>query len=142
MKKHLAVKWMILIWCMFLVAACQKNTDTAKEKVPQKDLLQCMDEYHRILRPLIHQALPNEDFAAFKKSSQALLICAKNLEAAATPEKYGDQKAEIELLTAGILTKTHSFQEICQSGSDADILDAFIRIHDDYEALADIVYKL
>lgn len=41
-----------------------------------------------------------------------------------------------------MLVKTEMFYETCKSGADEEIVDAFMAAHDDYEALADIVYKL
>ncbi|MFQ5823008.1 MAG: hypothetical protein ACE5JB_03035 [bacterium] len=34
------------------------------------------------------------------------------------------------------------FYETCTSGTEDEIINTFMAAHDDYEALADIVYKL
>ena len=138
-------KWL----CWFLIAAliptlaCQKQSETEQTSATtENSLLQAMDEYHRVLRPLMHQALPNQDVAAFKANAAALLQCAEKVAAADVPEKFTAQKNEIAGRTKTLLEKTRAFHDRCQSGTDAEIFDSFTAAHDNYEALADILYKL
>ncbi len=101
-----------------------------------------MDDYHRVLRPLMHQALPNQDVAAFKANAAALLQSAEKVAAAEIPEKFAAQKEHITGLTNTLLEKTRSFHDCCQSGTDAEIFESFTAAHDNYETLADVVYRL
>lgn len=105
-------------------------------------LEQAMDEYHRVLRPLMHQALPEKNVTAFKENSEALLREAEKIDQAVIPEKFADQRERIEMLSSSILEKTKRFHEATRVGSDEQVLDTFLVAHDEYEALADIVYKL
>lgn len=101
-----------------------------------------MDDYHRVLRPLMHQALPNQDVAAFKANAAELLQCAEKVAAAGIPEKFAAQKDQIAGLAKALREKTQTFHDRCQSGADAEIFESFTTAHDEYEALADILYKL
>lgn len=134
--------------CMLMAAllpalACQKQSETEQTgAATENNLLQAMDDYHRVLRPLMHQALPNQDVAAFKNNAAALLQGAEKVAAAEIPEKFAAQRDQIAALTKTLLEKTQVFHERCQSGADTEILESFTSAHEDYEALADILYKL
>lgn len=116
---------------------CKKSPETT-----QKTLIHSMDEYHRVLRPLMHQALPEKNVVAFKENAEELLKCAERLATAEVPPKFENQKTEIDSLVKGILEKTKTFQQTCKSGTEEEIFNTFMTAHDDYEALADIVYEL
>ncbi|MFQ5771701.1 MAG: hypothetical protein ACE5HX_14300 [bacterium] len=144
MHKKSMIMTFILLFGFILNLCCQKTSETNQEssQTTTKGLVEYMDEYHRVLRPLMHQALPDKDVAAFKENAPELLKCAEKVAAAEIPAKFAAKKAEVETLTKSILAKTKTFYEICQSGSEDEILDTFMAAHDEYEALADIVYKL
>ncbi len=139
MKKWL---WMLMAMSVFSLA-CQKQSETEQTAATTENtLLQAMDEYHRVLRPLMHQALPNQDVAAFKANAAELLQCAEKVAAADIPEKFTAQKDQIAGRTKTLLEKTQTFHDRCQSDADTEIFESFTTAHDDYEALADILYKL
>ncbi|NIR47358.1 hypothetical protein GWO43_02640 [candidate division KSB1 bacterium] len=144
MKKRDAVVGFVLMITLLTNLGCQETPETGQENLAkaQKGLVDYMDEYHRVLRPLMHQALPDKNVAAFKENSAELLKCAENLAAADIPEKFETQKAKISTLTGEILENTRTFHETCQTGTEQEIFDTFLAAHDKYEALADIVYQL
>jgi hypothetical protein len=131
----------LLVLMVAFTASCQKQSET-EQTATENTLLQAMDEYHRVLRPLMHQALPNQDSAAFKANAAALLECAEKVAAADIPEKFAAQKAQIDSVADDMLAKTRLFYDAAQGGADEEMLNQFTAAHEDYEALADIVYKL
>jgi len=141
----------VIMILSLVVLSCQKGSDSTEsmEARTQTDsgpdtvtLVQAMDDYHRVLRPLMHQALPEKNVVAFKENSEALLRQAEKIEQAVIPEKFADQREKIEMLSTSILEKTKRFHESTRVGSDEQIFDTFLAAHDEYEVLADIVYKL
>ncbi|HEX9652329.1 MAG TPA: hypothetical protein VGA99_01345 [bacterium] len=140
MKKWLC--WMLMAM-LIPTLACQKQSETEQASATtENSFLKAMDEYHRVLRPLMHQALPNQDVAAFKANASALLQCAETVATTDIPEKFAAQKAQIDSLADAMLAKTRLFYDACQGGADAEMFNQFSAAHEDYEALADIVYKL
>ncbi|MCG8606351.1 hypothetical protein MJD09_15375 [bacterium] len=133
----------VLLLVLLAALGCEKTVEeNEKAAESANDLLTCMDDYHRVLRPLMHQALPEKNVAAFKDNSGKLHECAERLVSAVIPEKYAEQKTEIAGLVQEILDTTKTFANDCQTGSDEKILASFLVAHDKYEALADIVYRL
>ncbi len=134
----------ILVFSLIFNFGCQKTSETTEESsgAAPKSLVELMDEYHRVLRPLMHQALPDEDVATLKENASALLKGAEKIAAVEIPSKFEAKKDELSNIINGLLSKTKAFYETCQTGSDEEIMDTFRSAHDDYEALADIVYKL
>jgi hypothetical protein len=134
----------VFLIAMLAAVACEKAAEDRQdaEQVVTGDILTCMDDYHRVLRPLMHQALPDKNVAAFKENSAQLQECAEKLAVAAIPEKYEEHKTEITALAREVLDTTKIFANDCQTGDDEKIFASFLVAHDKYEALADIVYKL
>lgn len=151
MKSFMSIL-VIGILSLSIVLSCQQESDSTDTTDADKTqntsvaetvtLVQAMDDYHRVLRPLMHQALPDQNVAAFKENSEALLQQAEKIDQAVIPEKFADQRDKIEPLCKSILEKTRRFHESTGVGSDEQIFDAFLAAHDEYEVLADIVYKL
>lgn len=144
MKKKSSAVVLIVVFGITVCLGCQKSSETSEEttNATRSSLMGSMDEYHRVLRPLMHQALPEQDVAAFKERASELLKCAEKLVGVPIPAQFVERKATIDSLAQEILAKTKTFHEICQTGTADEIFDAFMVAHDDYEALADIVYKL
>lgn len=144
MKMRNTVLLFFLSVAMILTLGCKKNTETAQQNASamQSNLVQAMDDYHRVLRPLMHQALPQKNMAAFKENSDRLLKQAEQLAKAAIPAKFESQKPEIDRMTQSILEKTRTFHLATQSAGDPEILETFRAAHDEYEELANVVYQL
>jgi len=149
MKRFTSV-FVVAILGLSIGLSCQKKSDSSDTTDDAQNasgpntitLVQAMDEYHRVLRPLMHQALPEENIVAFKENSEELLRQAEKIDHAVIPEKFAEQRDKIEMLSKSILEKTKRFHESTRVGSDEQILDTFLVAHDEYEALADLVYKL
>lgn len=142
--KHntLCLIFFILVVGSILFLNCQQKSESEQQTANQTDLMQAMDAYHRVMRPLMHQALPEKDVTAFKDHAGDLLNKAEKLVEAEIPEKFSEEKTRIDSLRREILTKTQTFGKAAKSGSDNEIFDAFMTAHDEYERLADLVYKL
>lgn len=140
--KTLFITTVILGASLLVLSSCQEKSETEQQTAEHIDLVQAMDEYHRVLRPLMHQALPEKDVNAFKENADELLRKAETLSEAEIPKKFAGQESRIDSLRSGILTKTQTFAETAKTGSGDEIFDAFLAAHDEYEVLADLVYKL
>lgn len=89
--------------------SCQQESDATDTGKPQDasgaatvTLVQAMDAYHRVLRPLMHQALPEKNLVAFKENSEELLRQAEKIDQAVIPEKFSEQREKIEMLCASM----------------------------------------
>jgi hypothetical protein len=95
------------------------------------------DEFHRVLHPLEHEALPKNDMATIRRRSSELIKLGEAIVKLGVPsgtksEYVEDFKKELEKFKEA-LTK---YGTDAESGSDTDLKKSYTAVHDSFEELA------
>jgi hypothetical protein len=96
------------------------------------------EEFHDVLRPLQHEALPAKDFARIRAQSSLLIKRGKALVKLGVPR---GTKAEHKDEFAKGLTKFNKalakFKADAKKGTDEQLTASYSAVHDSFEMLAD-----
>jgi hypothetical protein len=98
------------------------------------------NEFHEVLHPLQHEALPKGDFATIRTRSGELVKHGKRIVKLGVPkgtkvEKQTDFKAGLAKFNAALV----KFRNDAKSGSDAQLKASYRAVHDQFEDLAEML---
>jgi len=96
-----------------------------------------MDQFHDVLQPLWHEALPDEDYAAIKTAIPALKERADAIVNAQLPAKYGFLEEDFNAKRMALKTSIEELDEACATDSTGLIDDKMTAMHDAYHALTE-----
>lgn len=124
---------LVLLMMSLVALSCQSKKETAK--VPQKDMRVVIQEFHNILRPLHHQAVPEKNVKAIKDSLNHLLTLGDSLEIVPIPKDWEDISDTLKILTHHLAESGNKLREAVKSDSDQEILNAFMEYHDAFKSI-------
>src|SRR5687768_8787162 len=95
------------------------------------------DEFHEVLHPLEHEALPKNDFATIRARANELITLGQAITRLGVPrgtkqEHVEEFKRELKKFR-GALTK---FRSAAKSGTDQQLKKSYTAVHDSFEMLA------
>lgn len=95
------------------------------------------DEFHRVLHPLEHEALPKNDMATIRRRANELIKLGEAIVKLGVPEGTKSEsvenfKKELEKFKAALA----KYGSDAESGSDADLKKSYSAVHDSFEELA------
>ena len=95
------------------------------------------DEFHDVLHPLEHEALPKGDFARIRSQSSALLSRGETLVKLGVPEGTKEShEAEFEKELKKFSGALEKFRADAKDGTDDSLKTSFSAVHDSFEMLA------
>ena len=98
------------------------------------------DEFHEVLHPLQHEALPKGDFATIRARSMELVKYGKALVKVGVPKTVpSDRVADFKKRLATFNKTLTQFGRDAKSGTDAKLKTSYSAVHEQFEALADLV---
>ena len=94
------------------------------------------EEFHEVLHPLEHEALPNNDFGRIRAKSSELIKHGQAIVKLGVPAGTSDdQKAEFKKELAKFNAALKIFRTRSRKGSDAQLKTSFSAVHDSFEML-------
>ncbi len=136
MKKFIGLS---LGFVLILMFACQQQNAKSEDQI---GLMPAMEKFHTVLRPLQHQAVPNNDVEAIKSEAQNLYELAEQVADATLPEALQNQSETVKEHQQNLVNAVKNLQEQIQTGSSDDIISAFSDVHNQYENFADAIYSI
>ncbi|MEP6920098.1 MAG: hypothetical protein ABI967_03155 [bacterium] len=98
------------------------------------------NEFHEVLHPLEHEALPGNDFARIRARSSELVKHGQAIVKLGVPAGTSDdQKAEFKKELAKFDKALKIFRTHSRKGSDAQLKTSFSNVHDSFEMLASML---
>ncbi len=94
-----------------------------------------IDEFHTTLRPVWHQSVPNEDWAAVKAALPKFDSTLIALGTATLPAKYAYAQPKYDEAVLTLKTAFDSLKIACDTDQDDLILDKMTDLHDAFHAL-------
>jgi hypothetical protein len=96
------------------------------------------EEFHDVLRPLQHEALPAKDFAKIRSQSSLLIKRGKSLVKLGVPKGTKDEhKDEFAKGLTKFNEALAKFKTDAKKGTDEQLTASYLAVHDTFEMLAD-----
>jgi hypothetical protein len=94
------------------------------------------DEFHRVLHPLEHEAIPKNDMATIRRRANELIKLGEAIVKLGVPEGTKAESVEsFKTELAKFKEALSKFGSDAESGSDADLKKSFSAVHDSFEEL-------
>lgn len=98
------------------------------------------EEFHDVLHPLEHGALPKEDFARIRAQSGNLFKHGRQIVKLGVPEgTAADQQAEFKKELAKFNSALNKFRTHARRGSNSQLKTSYSAVHDSFEMLASML---
>jgi hypothetical protein len=96
-----------------------------------------IDDFHEVLRPLWHEAVPNQDYEAIKAAIPDLKKLADALVKAELPKKYEFLQKEFDEKRLALKVSVDSLEVVCRGTDNEAIESRMIDMHEAYHALTE-----
>ncbi|HVQ39108.1 MAG TPA: hypothetical protein VMS31_16335 [Pyrinomonadaceae bacterium] len=98
------------------------------------------EEFHDVLRPLQHEALPAKDFRAIRSQSALLIKRGKTLLKLGVPTgTKAEQKDDFAKGLVKFKEALAKFKTDAKKGNDEQLTASYSAVHDTFETLADML---
>lgn len=95
------------------------------------------EEFHEVLHPLEHEALPNKDFRRIRAQSGNLFKHGREIIKLGVPEgTAAEQQAEFKKELAKFNGALNKFRTHARRGNDSQLKTSYSAVHDSFEMLA------
>jgi len=130
-----AAGWSLIVLLVILAAVgCQSQ----KKKVtvaPRANLQIALKKFHKVLHPLQHKAVPEENAQAIRDSLDHLLALGDSVFIAPMPENWQDIADTLNALRKQFKANGQALKEAAKGQDDKAVLNAFEKYHDSFEAM-------
>jgi hypothetical protein len=110
------------------------------QKVHAAEEIKQYEDFHRVLHPLEHEAIPKKDYATIRMRADELIALGNAIVALGVPP--GTKSDVVEQFKTE-LTKFRgalaSFGEAAKNGKDEQVKETFGAVHDSFEMLASML---
>ena len=98
------------------------------------------EEFHDVLHPLEHEALPKKDFKRIRSQSETLVKRGQEIVKVGVPEGLAaDQQAEFKKELAKFNSALNQFRTQARRGSNSRLRTSYSAVHDSFEMLASML---
>jgi flagellar motility protein MotE (MotC chaperone) len=94
-----------------------------------------MEQFHLVLYPLWHEAMPNKDYQAIKDAVPSLESKMDALMKAEIPEDFKDIEPQIIEKREALGKAVEDLANVCRQNKDEKIIDELTQMHESYRAL-------
>jgi len=92
-------------------------------------------DFHLVLYPLWHEAMPNKDYQAIKAAVPSLESRMDALMKAQIPEEFKDIEPQITEKREALRKSVEDLANVCRANKDKEIIDKLTQMHESYQAL-------
>lgn len=97
-----------------------------------------MEQFHLVLYPLWHEAMPNKDYKAIKVAIPSLESKMDALMKAEIPEDFKDIEPPIIEKREALRKAVEDLANVCRKNKDKEIIDKLTQMHESYRALDEV----
>jgi hypothetical protein len=98
-----------------------------------------LDKFHEILHPLVHDAYPNNDFAAIKKALPKLVKSATAMTKVSLPKELAASRADYKKASKKLVQQLRSLEKSKTRLADKEFGEQFMEMHDTFEGIMGMV---
>ena len=137
--KRLFLPVIFLILAFTAVSVCQEKKETKEKKPVTQSVVKEVQAFHKVLHPLVHDALPDGDFGTIRKNLEKLLEEANAIQEAQVPKKLAGRQKEVEDTAEKLVSELKDLVSTKDIVDDATLEKLFNDMHETFEQLAEIV---
>ncbi|HKO59948.1 MAG TPA: hypothetical protein VJV03_02210, partial [Pyrinomonadaceae bacterium] len=94
------------------------------------------EEFHDVLHPLEHEALPNKDYRRIRSQSGELVKRGKAIIKTGVPDALtGDKRSEFVLEMSTFNAALNQLKTVARRGSNSKLARSYSAVHDSFEKL-------
>ena len=98
------------------------------------------EEFHDVLHPLEHEALPKNDFGRIRAQSATLFNLGREIVKLGVPDgTAADQQAEFKKKLGKFNSALNKFRTHARRGSNSQLKTSYSAVHDSFEMLASML---
>lgn len=94
-----------------------------------------LEEFHLVLYPLWHQAMPNKDYQAIKAAVPSLESKMEALMQAQLSQRFRGIESEFVEKRQALKLAVEDLADVCRQNKDEEIIDKLTQMHDAYREL-------
>ncbi len=98
-----------------------------------------VDDFHKVLHPLVHEAYPNKDFNAIRAGIPDLLAAANTMAKAVLPSDLAPKQKEYKNEVRRLVKQLKEMDKKKGKLSDDELGKKFMAMHDTFEKIMEIV---
>lgn len=125
----------LLVTCVLFILAITTGSNAAIRTVGDNFSVKEYNEFHDVLHPLQHEALPNKDFKTIRAKAGELTTLGEAIVKLGVPAGVKDS-AEFEKELKNFADALARFKSDAANGSDAKLEESYSAVHDSFEMLA------
>jgi flagellar motility protein MotE (MotC chaperone) len=97
-----------------------------------------LEQFHLVLYPLWHEAMPNKDYQAIKSAIHSLESKMDALMKAEIPEDFKDIETPIIEKREALGKAVENLANVCRQNKDEKIIDKLTQMHESFRALDEV----
>ena len=137
MKRRLNLFFACLLSTVFLFIVAA-DSSRAVRAVDEHFSVKEYNEFHEVLHPLQHEALPNKDFKTIRARAGELTSLGEAIVKLGVPAKVKDI-AEFEKELKNFSASLAKFKTDATNATDAKLEESYLAVHDSFEMLASML---
>ncbi len=114
---------------------CSTKEETKKEAHSSAFGIMQLDEMHKVIHPLQHKALPNNDIAAIRAGAPKLLEESKKVQSAQLPENLMAKKVAFDEGAQKLVALCEDLNSKATTGTDDEVKMVYVSVHEAFENL-------
>ena len=130
---------LILSVALPITTFAQVKKETKETMPAAKSIVKEVQAFHKLLHPLVHDALPKGDFAKIRENLEKLLKGATAIQEAQIPKKLAGRQKEATDAANELVSQLTDMVSTKDKIDDATLEKLFNDMHEKYEQLAEIV---
>ncbi len=116
-----------LVFCLLVCGSITASDFGVKE----------YDDFHEVLHPLEHEALPKNDFATIRARASELVTLGQAITKLGVPNATKpENRVEFRKQLKSFKEALSKFRSAAKSGTDAELKTTYSAVHDSFEMLA------
>lgn len=130
---------LIFVCCFMNLYAQEKVSTSEHSKKTKSIVVKELDEFHELLHPLVHEAMPNKDFAAVRKALLGLVDAANAMKKAKLPKGLTAKKDSYKKESGKLVREIIELNKMKDKFSDKKLENKFMEMHDTFENIMGMV---
>lgn len=130
----------LLVIILVLVVASMSFAEGECEEDDTDAAFPELTKFHDIMATIWHKHLPNDNFAAMRKTAPDLAAAFETLKAADLPKSLKGKEAAVKAQIEKLGGQVAAFSEVAKGKQDKALGTAIEQVHDAYHHLMQVMY--
>jgi len=132
----------LIVACLLLASPGALSQPKSEKKTADEHAIGMKEltEFHDVLHPLVHDAMPKGDLDAVRSKLDILSKRAVNIQKAGIPKEFISRSKEFDRLSAQLTKQVNELKSLKKKEDTEAFTKTFDAMHETYEELAGLVH--